>query len=79
MFSASLENPVPPSVVGQKIFEVAESDDWTLRHPIGPDATPFLEWRDSMSDEEWTEWGALNDEDWYARVESDFGLDARLS
>ena len=79
LFSASLEHPVPPSVVGQKILEVAESDDWTLRHPIGPDATPFLEWRDSMSDEEWTEWGALNDEDWYARVESDFGLDARPS
>ena len=79
LFSASLENPVPPSVVGQKILEVAESDEWTLRHPIGPDAAPFLEWRGSMNDEEWTEWGALNDEDWYARVESDFGLDARLS
>ena len=79
LFNAALKDPVSPSVVGQKILEVAESDDWTLRHPIGPDAIPFLEWRSSMNDEEWTQWGAQSDDDWYASVESDFGLDARLS
>jgi len=30
-----------------------------------------------MTDEEWTDWGALSDDDWYARVQADFGLDAR--
>jgi len=77
LFAASMKTPVPPTMVAEKILEVAESDDWTLRHPIGPDAIPFLEWRTAMSDEEWIEWGSLDDDAWYARVEADFGLDAR--
>ena len=77
LFTASLKNPAEPSLVGQKILEVADSDEWTLRHPIGPDAAPFLEWRKSMNDDEWIEWGALSNDEWYARVEADFGLDAR--
>ena len=48
-------------------MEVAEGDDWTLRHPVGPDAAPFLEWRSGMTDEQWVEWGALSDDEWYAR------------
>jgi NAD(P)-dependent dehydrogenase (short-subunit alcohol dehydrogenase family) len=77
LFTASLKNPVEPSLVGQKILEVADSDDWTLRHPVGPDAIPFLEWRESMSDDQWMEWGALSNEEWYPRVQADFGIDAR--
>jgi len=38
---------------------------------------PFLEWRKAMSDEEWVEWGALDDDHWYDRVKTDFGMDAR--
>src|SRR2546425_11844353 len=59
MFSASLKNPVPPSVVGEKVLEIVESGTWQLRHPVGPDAVPFLQWRKAMSDEEWVAWGAL--------------------
>lgn len=77
LFTASLKNPVPPSVVGEKILQVAEADGWTLRHPVGPDAIPFLDWRQSMTDEQWTEWGALDDDTWYRKVQEDFGLDAR--
>ena len=45
------------------------------RHPVGPDAEAFLGWRASLTDEQWVEWGALPDDEWYARVASDFGLD----
>jgi hypothetical protein len=47
-----------------------------LRHPVGPNAMPFLGWRTAMNDEEWVNWGALDDDAWYDRVRSDFGLDA---
>lgn len=77
LFAASLKNPVPPSWVGQKILEIIESGGWGLRHPVGPDALPFLQWRGAMTDEEWVDWAAADDETWYQRVQRDFGLDAR--
>ena len=77
LFTASLQTPTPPSLVADKILEVAESNNWKLRHPIGPDAEPFIQWRASMSDEEWVDWNASNDEDWYKSVKQDFGLDAK--
>lgn len=77
LFTASLENPAQPTLVADKILEVAESDSWQLRHPVGPDAQPFIDWRQSMTDEEWVDWNAATDEEWYTSVENDFGLDAR--
>jgi NAD(P)-dependent dehydrogenase (short-subunit alcohol dehydrogenase family) len=77
MFSASLENPTGPTLVGDRIREIIEDDSAGLRHPVGPDAIPFLEWRASMTDEEWIKWAAVDDDTWYAALENDFGLDAR--
>lgn len=77
MFEGSLANPVPPSLVAEKIREILESGTWKFRHPVGPDAEPFLNWRASMTDEEWVNWGALNNDEWYERVQRDFNLDAR--
>lgn len=77
MFQAALANPVSPSVVAEKIREIVESGTSQLRHPVGPDAQPFLDWRAAMTDEEWVDWGALEDNAWYERVQKDFGLDAR--
>ncbi len=77
MFTASLKNPAPPSVVGEKVVEIVESGTWQLRHPVGPDAEGFLGWRKAMNDEEWVEWGALDDDAWYERLKADFGMDAR--
>jgi NAD(P)-dependent dehydrogenase (short-subunit alcohol dehydrogenase family) len=76
MFGASLENPTPPSVVAEKIREIIDSGTWQLRHPVGDTAGPFLGWRAGMTDDEWVNWGALDDETWYERVQNDFGLDA---
>jgi len=77
MFVASLAKPAAPSLVAHKIREIIESNSWQLRHAVGPDAQPFLGWRTSMTDEEWVNWGALDDDGWYERVARDFGFDAR--
>jgi NAD(P)-dependent dehydrogenase (short-subunit alcohol dehydrogenase family) len=77
LFSASLKTPTSPTLVADKILEVAENNNWQLRHPVGPDAEPFIAWRASMNDEQWVDWNATNDDDWYKSVEQDFGLNAR--
>jgi NAD(P)-dependent dehydrogenase (short-subunit alcohol dehydrogenase family) len=68
LFSKSLENPVPPSLVAEKILEVAQSKSWQLRHPVGPDAAGFLEWRKSMSDEDWIEMNGGDDATFFAKL-----------
>jgi len=77
LFSASLQTPTPPTLVADKILEIAENNTWKLRHPVGPDAQPFIDWRSSMTDEEWVDWNAANNDDWYEAVQNTFGLDAR--
>lgn len=76
-FAASLKNPASPSLVAEKIRGIIESGTWQLRHPVGPDAVPFLEWRKSMTDEEWVDLNAADDETWYRRMERDFGMAIR--
>ena len=77
LFAAALKNPTPPSLVAEKVLEIAVSNRWQLRHLVGPDAAPFLGWRQAMSDEQWVDLGALDDNAWYDRVKADFGIDAR--
>ena len=77
LFQAALKNPASPSLVAQKIQEIIESGTWQLRHPVGPDALPFLGWRNSMSDEEWVDLHAADDDAWYRRMEKDFGMPIR--
>lgn len=77
MFKASLENPTSPSLVAKTILDFVESETWELRHPVGPDAIPFLDWRASMTDEQWVDWNAADDDTWYDAVQESFGLDAR--
>jgi NAD(P)-dependent dehydrogenase (short-subunit alcohol dehydrogenase family) len=55
MFTEALKTPVSPSIVADKILEIIQSGTWKFRHPVGPDAIPFLEWRKSMTDEEWND------------------------
>jgi len=77
LFQTVLRQPTPPSIVGDKILEVATNGTWQLRHLVGPDAAFFVGWRKGMSDEEWVTVGALGDEAWYERIQADFGMDAR--
>jgi NAD(P)-dependent dehydrogenase (short-subunit alcohol dehydrogenase family) len=73
LFSNSLKTPAHPSLVADKILEVAESGTWTMRHPVGPDAIPFLQWRKDMTDEEWAELNGADDATWDAKMAKDFG------
>jgi NAD(P)-dependent dehydrogenase (short-subunit alcohol dehydrogenase family) len=77
LFRAALANPVPPEATAVVIRRIVESGDSQLRHPSGPDAAAFLGWRASMSDEQWVDWNAQDDEAWYQKVLHDFGLNAR--
>jgi NAD(P)-dependent dehydrogenase (short-subunit alcohol dehydrogenase family) len=77
LFSASLQFPCSPELVGEKIQEIIASGTWQLRHPVGPDAIPFLQWRASMTDEEWVTMGSLENEEWYAAMHQSFGMDLR--
>jgi len=67
-----------PELVGRKIREIVESGTWQLRHPVGPDAEPFLGWRASMDDEKWIQWSSQSDAEWLKSVKSDFGMDLEL-
>jgi NAD(P)-dependent dehydrogenase (short-subunit alcohol dehydrogenase family) len=68
----------PADVVAQMIRYVIESNDPRLRFPVGPDAHPFIGWRGSLSDEDWVGLSGLQkDEDYYARVLVDTGIDLR--
>ena len=77
LYRGVLVHPIPPTLVAEKVLEIAVGSSWQLRHLVGPDAAPFLAWRQAMSDEEWVAFGALDDDAWYARVKADFGIDAR--
>jgi NAD(P)-dependent dehydrogenase (short-subunit alcohol dehydrogenase family) len=77
LFRASLKNPVPATLVAEKILEVANNGTWKLRHLVGPDAAPLVEWRRDMTDEEWIDLYAGDDESWYAKLERDFGFSVR--
>jgi NAD(P)-dependent dehydrogenase (short-subunit alcohol dehydrogenase family) len=78
LFRASLEKPVSPYLVGEKIRDIVDSGTWQLRHTVGPDAAALLAWRVSMTDEQWVDWGAQSDESWVNAVRQTFGLDVKL-
>jgi NAD(P)-dependent dehydrogenase (short-subunit alcohol dehydrogenase family) len=72
MFADALQNPTPPSLVAQKIVEIAENGSgWQLRYPVGPDAIPLLQWRSGMTDEEWIDLQASDDETYFRRLQQD--------
>jgi NAD(P)-dependent dehydrogenase (short-subunit alcohol dehydrogenase family) len=77
LFRATLQAPAPPTVVADKILEIAYSGNWQLRHPVGPDAVPTLQWRAQMTDEQWVDLYASDDETWYSRIERDLGMNTR--
>jgi NAD(P)-dependent dehydrogenase (short-subunit alcohol dehydrogenase family) len=77
LFAASLEQPVPATVVGEQIRDIVGSASWQLRHPSGPAAAGILAWRGSMSDEAYIDLGAIDDAAWCDYVENTLGLGVR--
>lgn len=78
-FRASFEGgtPRPPGLVAKAIRDIIESGTLKLRHPVGPNSAEYIAWRKAMTDEEMVEWGALDDDAWFDRVQQEFGLNAR--
>jgi NAD(P)-dependent dehydrogenase (short-subunit alcohol dehydrogenase family) len=70
-FQNSLKKGIPPGVVAKKIKRIIETENPDLRNPASIDAAPTLNWRKSMSDEEWIKYGIISDEDWCKRVDKD--------
>ena len=63
LFSKALQTaPVPPSLVAKKVLEIVASGTWQFRHPVGPDAVPLIEWRKSMTDEQWIDLHSADEE-----------------
>lgn len=68
VFTNSLQQPVPPSLVADKILDIFESGTWTLRHLVGPDAVPLTDLRKQMTDEEWVQLNGADDAAFFARM-----------
>jgi NAD(P)-dependent dehydrogenase (short-subunit alcohol dehydrogenase family) len=77
-FGASLEKPVPPSVVADQICEIVAADNPRLRHLSGPDAGPVIAWRQEHSDESWVAFGAASDAEYATEVKRALGLNVTL-
>jgi hypothetical protein len=75
---ALLANQTPPSVVGDVIRSIVDSDSWQLRYPAGPDAAPALKWRASKTDEQMVAEAAVSDDEFVAGLKREFGLDLTL-
>ena len=78
VFTASLNKPTSPYVVGEQIRQIVDGDSWQLRYPVGPDAAPFLKWRAGMTDEEMVQRAGASDEEFKIMVKREFGLDVTL-
>jgi NAD(P)-dependent dehydrogenase (short-subunit alcohol dehydrogenase family) len=75
LFAASLSTG--PDVVAEKIRDVVMGDTWQLRHPVGPGAGGLLKLRQGMSDEDWIDRSALDDDAWFDLIEQERGVDLR--
>ncbi len=79
IFDAGRKLQIPPSIVADKIVEIVQSKTWKLRHPTGADAEPFLQYRASITDEEWVNLHAIeSDEEFAATIKRIFGMDLEL-
>jgi hypothetical protein len=73
LYDAMLKMAPPASAVGESIVEIIQSGSWQLRHPLGPLSEPFLQYRASVSDEQWIDLRALDsDREFAAVVKRDF-------
>jgi NAD(P)-dependent dehydrogenase (short-subunit alcohol dehydrogenase family) len=79
LYQASFQHPVRPEVAGEAIREIVNSGTWQLRHPVGPDAAPFLSWRSRLTDEQWVDYWTRSDGDWCAAMLRDFGMEINLT
>ncbi|HLW71605.1 MAG TPA: SDR family oxidoreductase [Candidatus Binataceae bacterium] len=79
IYDAMVKQAPSASAVGERIVDIVQTGTWKLRHPDGPFAEPFLQYRAALSDEQWIDLRSIqSDEEFAAVVKRDFGLDLDL-
>lgn len=74
-FSASINNQVSPVVVAEVIHDIIDNNSSKFRYTAGPDALPLLNWRNSLSDEEWIESVRVDQQTWAKGMKEGLNLD----
>jgi hypothetical protein len=77
LFAAALKSPCPSNLVADKILEIIESGTRQLRHPVGPDAEPYIASRRTATDEDYVALHLSDDDTWYEAMEKNTGMSIR--
>ena len=75
MFGAGFKVGVQPEKVAQVILEAIETPEYRLRWLVGEDAEGLVHGRRAMSDEDFVAMGGLEDEEYNARYNANFGIE----
>jgi len=75
-FSAARDHHIPPDVVAEAILKIVNGENSRFRVPTGPDSIPLLNFRASMSDEDWIAGAGVDEETWIQMMEG-MHLDVR--
>lgn len=75
-FAAATAHHVQPEVVAIVINNIIDGDSQTFRNPAGPDSKPFLDFRNSLSDEDWISSAGMDEDSWVQSMEG-MGLEVR--
>jgi NAD(P)-dependent dehydrogenase (short-subunit alcohol dehydrogenase family) len=79
LYDAMFKQAPTAHAVGENILGILQSGTWKLRHPDGPFSEPFLQYRATISDEQWIDLRSIeSDQEFAAVVKRDFGLDLDL-
>lgn len=73
---ASASHHVMPSEVAETVLAIANGEKASFRNSVGADAEPLLNWRASVSDEDWIASGSIDDDTWIAGMEQ-MGMDVK--
>ncbi len=73
---ASASHHVMPSEVAEAVLAIVSGEKSAFRNPVGADAAPLLNWRASLSDEDWIAVGSTDEDTWVAGMEQ-MGMNVR--
>jgi NAD(P)-dependent dehydrogenase (short-subunit alcohol dehydrogenase family) len=74
-FMQSLVNdPLDPEAVADVISEVVATEHPKLRYLVGPDAESIVAYRESVTDEEWVAFGAMDYDAWWTKMTEISGI-----
>lgn len=76
ILKASASHHVMPSEVAETVLAIANGEKTTFRNTVGADAAPLLNWRASLSDEDWIASGGIDEGTWVAGMEQ-MSMDVR--